>query len=281
MVTENKIYDYNHSEPTEEEPLKNIEQDEAKERKPTFRENVADFIANITIEPSLLVFIVSSMIIMTASQNLNLEKACRVNLNFTEAICDSLKAQNVDTQNEYERETQKLLAKALTWRTYLAATLPCVIALFAGSFSDKTGHRKFLMIISTSGQLLIGINNMINVYFFYQLGLEVLVFTEAIIEGFSGGWCISFLTAFAYISTITTDKNRTFRMGLVSFSVTVAFPIGMGVSGILLKKLGYYGCYGLTSCMHFLNIIYMICVVRDPEKTKEQKKVSSLIIMNI
>lgn len=271
MPTENPRDDNNDEEFTEEDPLKqNVE----KEDKMTFRERVIDMFRNITIEPSLLMFLISAMIIMTASQNLNLEKACRVNLNFTDEICDSLKVQDISSQNEYERETQKLLASALTWRTYLSATIPCVIALFAGSFSDTTGHRKVFIIISVVGQMLIGVNNMINVYFFHQLRLEVLVFTEAIIESLSGGWCIVFLTAFAFISTITTDKTRTFRLGLISFSITVGFPIGMGISGVLLKNFGYYGCYGLTTILQFINMWYLILVVKDPKRTKEQKKVS-------
>lgn len=274
MATENELEDKKYEEFTEGDPLK---ENEEKPVEMTFREKVVDMFRNITLEPCLLMFVVSAMIIMTASQNLNLEKACRVNLNFTDEICDSLKMQDADSQNEYERETQKLLARALSWRTYLSATIPCVLALFVGSFSDKTGHRKFFMIISISGQMLVGINNMINVYFFRQLSLEVLVFTEAIIEGLTGGWCICFLTAFAFISTITTDKTRTFRLGLVSFSVTVAFPIGMGVSGILLKNFGYYGCYGLTTILQTFNMMYLVFVVRDPARNKEQKKVSSIM----
>lgn len=272
MAKENQGDTKKYHEFTEEDPLK---ENEEKEKKMTFSEKVVDMFANITIEPCLLLFVVSAMISMTASQNLNLEKACRVNLNFTDEICDSLKLQDADSQNEYERETQKLLARALSWRTYLSATIPCVLALFVGSFSDKTGHRKFFLVISITGQLLVGINNMINVYFFRQLSLEVLVFTEAIIEGLSGGWCVCFLTSFAFVSTITTDKTRTFRLGLVSFSVTVAFPIGMGVSGILLKKLGYYGCYGLTSILQILNMMYILFVLSDPLRNAEQKKVSN------
>lgn len=269
MATENQGEERQYEDFTEEDPLK---ENEEKEVQMTFREKVVDMFRNITLEPCLLMFIVSAMINITATQNLNLEKACRVNLNYTDEICDSLKMQDIDNQNEYERETQKLLARAMSWRTYLAATIPCILALFVGSFSDKTGHRKFFMIISVTGQVLAGINNMINVYFFRQLSLEVLVFTEAIIEGLSGGWCICFLTAFAFVSTITTDKTRTFRLGLLSFSLTVAFPIGMGVSGVLLKNFGYYGCYGLTTFIQTLNICYLFFVVRDPKRNKEQKK---------
>ncbi|XP_075970206.1 lysosomal proton-coupled steroid conjugate and bile acid symporter SLC46A3-like [Anticarsia gemmatalis] len=272
MSNEDRVYNYNHTEPTEEQPLNEAGEVKDEEEPRTFREKISDVISNVTVEPSLLLFIISNMVLITASQNLYLEKACRVNLNFTDEICDSLKTQDADSQNMYEREVQKLIAKAMMWKTYLSATIPCILALFAGSFSDRTGHRKFFMVIAMFGQFLIGINNILNVYFFNDIGLEVLVLSEGIIEGLSGGWCLCFLTAFAYISTITSDKNRTYRMGLMSFSITVAFPIGIGMSGIWLKKFGYYGSYGLTTTLHFLNIMYVFFVIKDPKRNKEQKK---------
>ncbi|XP_045446546.1 solute carrier family 46 member 3-like [Melitaea cinxia] len=60
-------------------------------------------------------------------------------------------------------------------------------------------------------------------------------------------------------------------MGLINFSVTVGFPIGMGLSGILLKILGYYGCFGIVSSLHFINLVYTVFILKDPERTHEQK----------
>lgn len=256
---------------TEKDPLRNEELIAEPER--SFSETCSHVFKNITVEPSMLLFIMSAMIGMMTTQNLNLEKACRVNLNFTNEVCNSLKAQNVDSQNANEKEVQKLMATAMAARTYITATVPCLIALFVGAWSDKTGHRKVFLIISICGQFLVCINNMINVYFFMELPLEVLVFSEAFLEGFSGGWCVFFLSAFSYIGAITTEETRTFRMGLINFSLTVGFPIGMGLSGVMLKNYGYYGCYGLAASCHLFNLLYNIFVLKEPVRSKEQKKV--------
>lgn len=257
----------------EEYPLKQNDDNKNEETKKKVCETVCHVLRNTTVEPCMLLFIMSCILSMISTQNLNLEKACRVNLNFTDEICSSLKMQEAGNQNEYEREAQKLLTSAMAKRTYISATIPCLLALFVGAWSDKTGHRKFFMIIPIMGQILVCLNNMINVYFFHQLSLEVLVFSEAVLEGLSGGWCICFLSMFSYISAITTDVNRTFRMGLLNFTLTVGFPMGMGISGVLLKNYGYYGCYGLSASLQFLNLIYSIFILKDPKRNKEQKKV--------
>lgn len=263
---------------SETDPLRQL--NEPKERqneeiKRTFKENCSYVMKNITVEPTMFLFIFAVVTGVLTSQNLNLEKACRVNLNFTTEICDALKAQTLGEQNIYERDVQRLVAAAMAWRTYITATIPCLLALFIGSWSDKTGHRKIFMFTPIIGQILVNINGVINTYFFYELSLEVIVFSEAVLDGLSGSWCVIFLSIFAYISAITTNENRTFRMGLISFSLTVGFPIGMGLSGTLLKSFGYYGCYGLVTCLHFINLVYICFILKDPERTPEQKLVSS------
>lgn len=263
---------------TENDSLRlNVEKEEIESRR-SCSETCAYVLKHITVEPTSGLFVLSSILMMLTTQNLSLEKACRVNLNFTEEICHSLKMQDIESQNEYEKATQQLLTKYLGARTYLTATIPCVLALLVGSWSDKTGHRKIFIIIPIIGQILAGISNIVNYYFFLQLRLEVLVFTEAVFESFTGGWCLPFITMFAYVSSITTEKTRTFRLGLINFSMTVGFPIGMGISGVLLKNGGYYSSFGLVIALQTINLLYNIFWLKDPQRTPEQKKVIKTLI---
>ncbi|CAH0749896.1 unnamed protein product [Diatraea saccharalis] len=238
----------------------------------TFSGKYKNALKNVTFEPTMFLFILAAIITMTTTQNLSLEKACRVNLNFTNEICSSLRQQNIENQNQYERETQKLLAAAMRLKTYITATVPCLMAIFIGAWSDETGHRKVFVIIPIVGQVLLNINSIINTYFFYEFPLEVLVLSESIIEGFSGGWCVCFTTIFSYISVITTEKTRTFRLGIVNFCMTVGFPVGMGLSGVLLKNFGFYGCYAIAGSLQFINMLYSSFAVKDPKRTPGQKK---------
>ncbi|XP_053602307.1 lysosomal proton-coupled steroid conjugate and bile acid symporter SLC46A3-like isoform X1 [Plodia interpunctella] len=259
-----------HDEFTERDPLKETTKEDEIEK--GFSEKCLYILNNVTLEPTMMLFIISAMISIITTQNLSLEKACRVDLNFTDEICSSLRSQDIEGQNQYERDTQKLLASAMAWKTYLTASIPCLMSLFVGAWSDITGHRKIFVIIPITGNILVCINSMIHTYFFYNMGLKAFVFSEAFIEAFSGGWCITFITIFSYISTITTEDNRTFRMGLVHFCLTVSFPIGTGLSGIMLKKLGYYGCYGIAASLQTVNLMYNVFVVKDPKRTPQQKK---------
>lgn len=254
---------------------------EETEKKRNCYETCLYVLKNVTVEPTMFFFIMGAIFTMQTSQNLSLDKACRVNLNFTTEICDSLRQQTLESQNHYEKETQRLLATYLSYKTYIQATIPSFIALCAGSFSDKVGRRKIFLLISITGQIVGCINNIINTYFFYELSLEVLIFSDALIDAMFGSWCLAIFTIFAYISAVTREDERTFRMGLINFSMTVGFPIGMGLSGVMLKKTGYFGCYGLALCLHFLNFMYNSFILKDPKRTAEQKEVIISIFVKI
>lgn len=53
--------------------------------------------SNMTVEPLLALYIMPSVLSGLATQNLNLEKACRVNLDYGDVICDALSRR--DTAN--------------------------------------------------------------------------------------------------------------------------------------------------------------------------------------
>lgn len=58
--------------------------------KRTWREKLRLVSNNITVEPILAAYIMPSVLSNLATQNLNLEKACRVNMAYGDEICDAL-----------------------------------------------------------------------------------------------------------------------------------------------------------------------------------------------
>lgn len=59
-------------------------------KKMSFREKLKYIFSNITVEPIVICYVMPSVLSSLATQNINLEKACRVNLNYGNEICDAL-----------------------------------------------------------------------------------------------------------------------------------------------------------------------------------------------
>lgn len=56
------------------------------------REKIHTFRDNVTVEPLIMLFVIPSMLTNLATQNLYLEKACRVSLAYNNTVCDALTA---------------------------------------------------------------------------------------------------------------------------------------------------------------------------------------------
>ncbi|XP_050682366.1 solute carrier family 46 member 3-like [Leptidea sinapis] len=115
------------------------------------------------------------------------------------------------------------------------------------------------------GELLSCIGLIINTYFFYELPAEVVALTESVFPAFTGGFYTVFLGIFSYISDITTTHERTYRIGIVILCSSIGHPLGIILSGIMLKWIGYYGVFLISAGLYLFSLIYGLFFLRDPE----------------
>ncbi|CAH0699718.1 unnamed protein product [Spodoptera exigua] len=237
----------------------------------TFREKLRYIKENITVEPLLAGLIIPSIISRFAMGNLNLDKACRVNFGFGDEICNALISKASKNFTEYEQAVQQLISSIDIWKSVISTALPCMIIMFLGAWSDRTGKRKLIILLPIYGELLTSLNNLVNVYFFYEIPVQVTVLLETLFPAITGGWVTMFLGVFSYISDITSEESRTFRVGLVNFCMTAGLPIGIGISGFLLQKMGYYGLFSLTSGLFSLVLLYGAFCLKEPDQWLRDK----------
>ncbi|CAH0407600.1 unnamed protein product [Chilo suppressalis] len=255
---------HNNAKCIEENPLNRTIPE--KPPKKTWGEKFEHVKRNITVEPLLAGLIIPSVISRFAMGNLNLDKACRVNLQFGDEVCDALVVQKSTNFSSYEKQVQQLIASIDIWKTIIHTGLPCLMIMFLGAWSDRTGKRKIIILLPVIGELITSISNIINVYFFYEIPVEVTVFLETVFPAITGGWVTMFLGVFSYISDITSEQDRTFRVGLVNFCMTAGLPIGLALSGIVLKNFGYYGVFSTTTVMFMLVLTYGFTCLKEPDQ---------------
>lgn len=79
---------------------------EVLQEKIPFFTKVKFLLSNITIEPTLVLYIMPSTMIILAVQNLNMEKACRVNLKIPIENCDALTNGNESSYPGYKMDEE-------------------------------------------------------------------------------------------------------------------------------------------------------------------------------
>ncbi|XP_063621785.1 proton-coupled folate transporter-like [Cydia splendana] len=217
-------------------------------------------------------YVMPSVLASLAMQNLNLEKACRVNLNFTDEICDALHLRQTENYTFYEDEVQKLTASLQAWKNVTQTALPVLLILFIGAWSDKTGKRKPCMLLPIVGEFLSCLGFMVNTYYFSEWPVEVGVLTEAIFPAITGGWFANIIGVFSYIGDITTEENRTYRVGIANLCMSLGVPIANALSGILLTSVGYYGVFSISASLYLFSLIYGYYYLEEVKKPFNQQK---------
>lgn len=245
-----------------------------KPKKLSFRERLKIIKDNTTVEPIMACYVMPSVLASLAIQNLNLEKACRVNLNYSGEVCDALNLRETQNYTLQEEEVQRLTAGIQMWKNIVQTAIPVLLILFVGAWSDKTGKRKACILLPIVGEFVACLGFIVNTYFFYELPVEVAALTESIFPAITGGWFTNFIGVFSYIGDITTTENRTYRVGLVNIFMSLGYPIGSALSGVLLTWVGYYGVFTISASLYMFSLVYGYYYLEEPRQRAEKKIVS-------
>lgn len=234
------------------------------------KDKVRYMLNNITVEPMLACYIIPSVLASLATQNLNLEKACRVNLQYSDEVCTALEARQTANYSHQEMRVQQLVASMSIWKTLLQSSLPAVLIMFLGSWSDRRRRRKPCMLMPIVGEFLTSIGLIFCTYFFYQLPMEVAGVTEALFPAMTGGWMTMFMAIFSYIGDITTLETRTLRIGIVNVFCSVGIPIGTALSGVLYREIGFYGVFSLSASIYVFSFFYGLLRIKEDKRPSVQ-----------
>lgn len=151
----------------------------------TLSEKIRHIYNHITLEPMVACFVLPSMLLMLGVQNLNLEKACRVNLGYNQTVCDALRIRDTLNYDAEEVEIQKLVAQMTGWKQAINSAVPCLLILFFGSWSDRHGKRKPCILIPLCGQILMAFSLCLCVYF-DRTPIELAIFVEVFFPCITG-----------------------------------------------------------------------------------------------
>lgn len=193
-----------------------------------------------------------------------LQKACRVNNNFSDEICEHIK----DSENaEYKKLVQITTARFYQWESIAAHVFPIILALFLGSFSDRRG-RKFPLLMGLCGKFIYSVMIVVNAKM-KTWPLEMVIYTATLPSALTGADVAIFASCFAYISDISTLKNRTMRVTILDVCYLSAMPTGVALGSYLFYnhfKRSYANMFALNASLLAASILYTIFVLEVGSK---------------
>lgn len=164
------------------------------------------FWKGVTIEPVIACYMTAFTLVTLTVSNLNLQKACKVNLRLSNETCEALVTKSTDEYAGDEIVVQELVTSMMLWQTVAQNVFPCLIMLLVGSWSDRTRKRVPCMMLPMYGELVRNAGQLLCVYYFDQLPMEAAGIAETIPLALTGGQTMMTMTAYSYVGDATSVR---------------------------------------------------------------------------
>lgn len=236
------------------------------------KKTVISFFAFFTVEPYIVLYFACSVFAGIAQKPFYIEKACRAELKHPEELCLAGIAGKIEDNatGDAIKAASIITANLSSWTVPLQTGIPAIFILFIGAWSDKTGNRKAMLLLPLIGEILNMGNLLIGTYYLLEWPLWLMGLIEVLITVCTGGIVVALMGCFCYLADITTPETRTFRMG-VFIIIQKVFHILLGsLAGILHKKTGNFGNFGVAMMLYIICFIYTLLRIKDVRNTSTE-----------
>lgn len=189
---------------------------------------------HISVEPALIFYFSTEIILEFANNNLYLQKACRNNA--TSEI-------HLDTPCDDEKRGILFVSTVESSSKYVLFSLRILYLVAASRWSDEAGKkRKPLILLPMISQLMQTSFCCLHTYFWYWNPVFA-VLSNVFFQLIFGGYPICLNISAAYLNDLSSTDDRTMRIGLLFALETLCMLIGNGAAGWMLRKLGFLNTY--------------------------------------
>lgn len=170
---------------------------------------------NYGLEPALFVLYFAFYLTNAILQNQILKQMC-LELGYNLTICSSLNTD--DVTKAVEEEVQPYVANINSSILLLNSIVPALVSLLLGSWTDKFGRKKVLMMSFTGYTTTLGLITLISYISDNHTPLSPWYYAIAEIPMcLMGGWPVLDIALCCYVCDLSDESNRSFRLGTVGF----------------------------------------------------------------
>lgn len=188
------------------------------------------WVNDVSVEPTMWMYMMAFMITSVVEQAFFVYKACRVDHGLSEEVCAKLN----DNQT-LKSQVQVTVSEFHQWNDIAGHVVPIILALFFGNWSDRRG-RMLPLLIGLFGKfiysIMIVVNSMMDTW-----SLNIVVYTASLPMGMLGGDVAIFGSCFAYISDVSSVKQRTLRITILDVVYLSTMPTGVALGSYLFTKV--------------------------------------------
>uniref|UniRef100_A0AAR5P229 Major facilitator superfamily (MFS) profile domain-containing protein n=1 Tax=Dendroctonus ponderosae TaxID=77166 RepID=A0AAR5P229_DENPD len=223
----------------------------------------------ITVEvPAFLTF-VAFLIADSVNTNLMIYRTCYVTLGYDKHNCSLLGISNAT--RKLEQLVQPHADIIIMTKTLIDQITAAILCLFVGPWSDTFG-RKPILALNLAGYTAMSL--VMVVFSAVETASPWFMMTCSIPVILTGGGATLLTVFLAYLTDITSESERGFRMGVLEVTLAAAVLIGSASSSYVFNATGYMAVYGIGAALCFLALLYTVFLL--PESLQEPETAGRL-----
>ncbi|XP_050298296.1 proton-coupled folate transporter isoform X2 [Anthonomus grandis grandis] len=233
----------------------------------TFCHYLIKWLSYITVEPTMVLYMMAFMITSVVEQSFFVYKACTVNHGYNDTICKNI---NNKTYENITKEVQITVSTFHQWNDIAGHVGQILLAFFMGAWSDRRG-RKLPLLMGLLGKLYYSVMIVVN-SLQPTWPVEYIVYTATLPMAFTGADVAIFAAAFTYLVDITDKKRRTMRVTILEVCYLATMPIGIALGSIIYSNINqsYTKMFIINASLLAASIIYSL--VRLKWRTSANQK---------
>lgn len=160
------------------------------------------------------------------------------------------------------KKIQETSASFVLYNSLVENSLPVLLVLFLGVWSDANRKRKPCLVLSLMGKLCRSLGLLLNAYY---MGWHpyVLLFTVALPHSFGGGNAVFHMAAFSYVADTSVPRSRTLRLGVAEAFWFLGSPVGLYLGAFLYERGGYICVFSTAVTFHFIAVLYTALILPE------------------
>ena len=220
---------------------------------------------SITVEPVMFLYMFGNFMLFITVQSLIYDKVCQQN--FNETICTNLNNESHKVEEEFVQKNTS------HWLLYsnLAMGIPSLfsVILFIGPWGDRVGRKKPIL-ASLIGAVFATTGSVLNAV--YMLAPLPYLLIGSFLNGLCGGYIAALMSMYTYIAQVSTNTNKTVKIGILESMVFLSGTLGTSISGVILDRTSYVFVFSLLTGTMVLAVIYTLLWVDNiiPEAIEDE-----------
>ncbi|CAH1972827.1 unnamed protein product [Acanthoscelides obtectus] len=235
------------------------------------RNKFLKYLSYITVEPTLVLYMMAFMTTSVVEQSFYVYKSCSVNHRYNDTICHNM---NDKRYENITKEVQKTTSVFHLWNNIASHGVPVILALFMGSWSDRRG-RKLPLLIGLTGKLYFSAMIVVNTLK-TDWPVEYIIYTASAPSAMTGADVAIFAAAYAYLCDVSSPRHRTTRVTIMEVCYLATMPTGVALGSFLFNKVlnkSYTIMFVINTILMALSVIYTL-IRLDWQSNEHQRPLS-------